>query len=279
MEVQQSDLYAEFIKSIHWNVVDVDGIKIFTKHIPLMGGLAKIQRSQTLPDVHKLITVFKSEKIKTVAIEPDTKVSQLAFNEWIKQLARHYRIYRSSFLPTKTALIDLGQREVDIFQKFSEAKRRAVRRAQKNNVIVKQSTSIENLIKIKNKSAGLFGFITTHGIRNLWSIFSPVHASILLAYQSDLIGGILLIFWDSRAYYWIAGATPKGKKLFAPTLLIWEALKLSKKMKCKRFDFVGVWDERMPKQFHEWKGFTKFKEGFGGYEQYYPITELSFGRK
>ncbi len=30
----------------------------------------------------------------------------------------------------------------------------------------------------------------------------------------------------------------------------------------KEFDFVGVWDERLPRKNREWKGFTKFKEGY-----------------
>ena len=90
--------------------------------------------------------------------------------------------------------------------------------------------------------------------------------------QCSPIGGILLLFWDHTSYYWLVGATKKGKKLFAPTLLVWEALKLSKKRGVKRFDFIGVWDERLPCQNTEWKGFSKFKEGFGGKEMYYPIT-------
>jgi lipid II:glycine glycyltransferase (peptidoglycan interpeptide bridge formation enzyme) len=70
------------------------------------------------------------------------------------------------------------------------------------------------------------------------------------------------------------GATKKGKKLFAPTLLVWEALKVSKKRKMKYFDFIGVWDERTPRKNTEWKGFTKFKEGFGGKELYYPMISI-----
>jgi lipid II:glycine glycyltransferase (peptidoglycan interpeptide bridge formation enzyme) len=39
----------------------------------------------------------------------------------------------------------------------------------------------------------------------------------------------------------------------------------------KQFDFVGVWDERKADQHHDWLGFTKFKEGFGGRTFYYPL--------
>ena len=62
--------------------------------------------------------------------------------------------------------------------------------------------------------------------------------------------------------------------MFAPTLLVWEALKLSKKHGAKQFDLVGVWDDRTPHKFHEWKGFTKFKEGFGGKIVYYSINNV-----
>ncbi|MEK7119530.1 MAG: peptidoglycan bridge formation glycyltransferase FemA/FemB family protein, partial [Patescibacteria group bacterium] len=201
--------------------------------------------------------------------------------------------------------------EDEIFKRFSEAKRRAVRRTIKHHVLIRESSDIHVLINIKNKSAGLFGFITTTGVDKLWHIFAPKHAAILLAYKSKnsstlssrppsrdpsshhflnwipgsfakqrtrndnkIVGGILLLFYDSVAYYWIAGATREGKKLFAPTLLVWEAITLAKKRGSRLFDFVGVWDERLPNENNNWKGFTKFKEGFGGTELYYPIATL-----
>ena len=122
----------------------------------------------------------------------------------------------------------------------------------------------------------MFGNITTHGIDRLWKLLYPNHATILLAKTHDnrVVAGILLLFWNNTAFYWIAGATHEGKKLFAPTLLVWHALKVGKKRKCALFDFIGVWDERKPKQSPEWKGFTKFKEGFGGKSIYYPISML-----
>ena len=163
--------------------------------------------------------------------------------------------------------------EDKIFSRFTEAKRRAVRKAQKNGVTVEESDDIQNLIKIKNKSSGAFGFITTFGIDRFWLIMTPEHPTVLLAYTDThkLIGGILLIFWEKTAYYWIAGATKYGKKLFTPTLLVWEALRIAKKHGMKQLDFVGVWDERKPSQHHDWLGFTKFKEGFGGVPFYYPL--------
>ncbi len=304
MEIQQSSLYWGYVKTLGWKIHKVDGVGFITKHIPFLGGLAKIQRPGHLPKLSLLIPILKSEHINTVAVEPDPAVTEKEFQKWCHALSKGFKINKSAYLPTKTIRVDLKVSEDDIFNRFAEAKRRAVRRAIKNGVTIMESNNIQDLIKIKNKSAGLFGFITTYGIKELWPIMAPEHASILLAYKSPVIarspevtvgttkqsykiasllpvarndnkvvGGILLLFIGKLAYYWIAGATKEGKKLFAPTLLVWEALKLSKKRGCRTFDFVGVWDERQPQYFKAWHGFTKFKEGFGGTPLYYPIPK------
>ena len=274
MEPQQSTPYKEFITRLGWKVETIDGVNIFLRKFPLMmGNMAKIHRPENLPSTKKLIPLFQKYAIRTLVIEPVARQNKQKLSQWCRTISKHVTISHSPYLPTKTILIDLTPTEENIFRSFSEAKRRAVRRAQKNNLCIKESTNINELIRIKNRSSGFFGFITTTGINKLWPIFAPNHAAILLAYKPEnkLIGGVLLIYWDKRAYYWIAGASKEGKKLAAPTLLVWEACKLAKKKKCTKFDFVGVWDERIPKENTSWKGFTKFKEGFGGEKVYYPV--------
>lgn len=274
MEPQQSDLYKQYVTNLGWSVENLDGVYIFLKHIPLMGVLAKIHRPQRLPNINKLIRFLQKRRVKTIAVEPLAKQNEGNFHTWIQQLSKVVRINKSPYLPTKTHVIDLTPSEEDIFAHFSEAKRRAVRKALKSEILVSESITIQDLIRVKNKSAGLFGFITTQGLDHLWEAFSPQHAAILLAkHKEEIVGGVLLLFWEKTAYYWIAGATGKGKKLAAPTLLVWEALKLAKKRGNTLFDFVGVWDERIPTQNSAWSGFTKFKEGFGGKPRYYPVYQ------
>lgn len=296
MYLHQSQSYLNYIQKLGWQIVEIDGQAIFLKHIPFLGNLAKLQRPTKLPKQDKLVEFVKKYKITRLAIEPEFSASQLTFTRLINQLQSHVHLNTSPFLPTKTILIDLTPPSEVIFNKFNEAKRRAVRRAHKNSLIIKESVNIEDLIKIKNKSAGFLGFITTYGVREIWQTFSPDNAAILLAYKpihnyalrvsrealtkwenpkSELIAGILLIFHALTAYYWIAASTREGKKLFAPSLLVWESLKLNKARGMKKFDFVGVWDERLPSQNKAWLGFTKFKSGFGGTDIYYPLPELS----
>ena len=264
------------METLKWEVIQMDGVNIFLRKFPLLGGIIKIHRPIHLPNLKKLLPIIQKNKIKTLVIEPVASQEQAELNRWCQSVSKHVHISTTPYLATKTFRIELTRNEEDIFKSFSEAKRRAVRRATKLGVIVRQSDSIDDLIRIKNKSAGLFGFITTTGIQKFWPIFSPDHAAILLAHSTthndEIVGGVLLLFCDGISYYWIAGAIKKGKKLFAPTLLVWEAIKLSKQHGCKLFDFVGVWDERLPKENREWLGFTRFKEGFGGETLYYPLT-------
>ncbi len=272
MELQQSSLYAQYIEALKWTIIKVDGTQMFYRHIPFTGGILKIQRPKKLPSIVKLIPIIHQYNIRSIAIEPDQKQSLSTYRAWCQKLEKYCRVTRSNFLPTKTILVDLTPPEQTIFERFSEAKRRSVRKAEKNGVTIEESNNIQDLIHIKNKSGGFFGFITTFGIDKLWPIMAPGHAAIVLAYTRDhkMVGGIFLLFWNHIAYYWIAGATQEGKKLFAPTQLVWESLRLSKKRGCTQFDFVGVWDERKATEHHDWKGFTKFKEGFGGTSLYYP---------
>jgi len=98
---------------------------------------------------------------------------------------------------------------------------------------------------------------------------------LVAEYEKKIVAGVLLLFCDKTAYYWQAATTEKGKKLLAPTLIVWEAIKLAKKKGCENFDFEGIYDERFPKN-RSWLGFTHFKEGFRGKEIEFPLPLSSF---
>ncbi len=277
MELQQSPLYANYIKSLGWIVEDIDGEYLYIKKLLFLKSLLKIQRVTKLPSIKKLLAIIARHNVGTIAIEPDSHITTQKLTRWLTLIPKSIKINTDYFLPTETIRVNLTPSEDDIFHCFSEAKRRAVRRAQKLGVSIELSTDIQIFIKTKNKAAGFLGSITTFGLNKLWPIVSPNHASILLARntKSAVIGGILLIYWKNLAYYWIAGATVEGKKLFAPTLLVWEAIKLAKAHKNTELDFVGVWDPRIPNMNRQWLGFTRFKEGFGGYNVSYPLSKAS----
>ncbi len=275
MELQQSPPYVSYIRRLGWKTESIDQTTIFIRKIPFVGTLAKIQRFDTPPFIPKLIPFLALHGATTIAAEPSLTVSQDTYSVWLTSVSKFFKLYREPFMATKTIRIPLKNNEQTIFSRLTEAKRRAVRKAQKNNIIIDATPNIAGLMSIKAKGAGLFGSITTYGADIVWEEFvKEKKAFTLLAYEKGTkrpLAGILLLLWDNVSYYWIAGATKQGKHQFAPTLLVWEALRLSKQHGAHWFDFLGVWDERTPNINTSWKGFTKFKEGFGGTAFYYPI--------
>ncbi len=279
MEIQQSDLYIQYVRKLGWDITRTDNVYILHRNIPFFGAMAKIQRSDSLPHIKTLSEFLSHNKIRTLALEPDMTVEQNVLSSYIRSLQSRVRIRinQSPFLPTKTIRVDLQATEDLIFSSFSEAKRRAVRRALRYGITVHPTDTVDELIRVKNKSAGLFGSITTYGLREMWDTLGPQNRDVVLAYapyEKEPLAGIYLVFFRDTCFYWIAGSVKKGKRMFAPTLLVWEAMKLAKIRGALLFDFVGVWDERIPHYNPEWHGFTKFKEGFGGTVYYYPIASL-----
>jgi len=90
MELQQSPLYARYIEALKWTVIHIDGTQMFYKHIPLAGGLLKIQRPQKLPPAAKLLPIIKKYHVKTIGLFRE-RFSQ--FNaECLLQLISNYQI-------------------------------------------------------------------------------------------------------------------------------------------------------------------------------------------
>ena len=76
------------------------------------------------------------------------------------------------------------------------------------------------------------------------------------------VASALILTSPNMSFYWHNASTDLGKQHYAPTLVVWEAIKQSKKRKLSVFDFEGVWDQRYPNLNQGWKGFTQFKQGF-----------------
>lgn len=256
MDIRQSSLYSLFMQKIGWQAERIGKWNIFIRNLPLLGKIAKFQR--IIPPIpFKQLTNFKS-----IIIEPDLPPNKILEENLT---AFGYKVNKSPYLPTKTILTDLKRTDDEIFKSFHKATQGAIRKAQKNNVTVEVSTNIEAFIKLKTTYLFPIGFLMAKEIRALWKTFYPSNASLLLAPGA----GILLLFWEKKAHYWLAASTKKSNQLAAPSLLVWEALKLAKQKGCTVFDFEGIYDERFHNATKNWQGFTKFKQGFSKKELTY----------
>lgn len=282
-DIRQSPQFARFMHDIGWQVEKIENKFVYLRKFPFLGFFVKIPRIKPPFPFSGIANLAKTKKIFQLKIAPFIISGDRKYRSYQKQFIDNgYKIEHSPFNPTTDIYIDLTQNQDKIFNNFISSKRRAVRRAIKNGIIVKESNDLESFIQIRKKQYFPVGFLIPSEMKTLWKTFYPDNASLLLAYQANnetfqnkaraenwngkAVAGILLLFYNKVAYYWYASSLKEGKKLFAPTLLVWEALKLSKKRGCKTFVFEGIYDERFPRAAQSWKGFTKFKEGFGGRE-------------
>lgn len=256
MDIRQSEQYANYLQKIGWEIAKIDSWNVFIRNIPLYGKFAKLQKIIPPVPFNKISECVKQNKINRIIIEPDSKDYKILSTKF---LINGYKINNSPYIPTKTILIDLTRNEESIFKSFSPAKRRAIRKAKKNNVEIINSTDIEAFIKLKTRNMFPVKYLMAKDIRALWESFYPDNSALLLSAHA----GVLLLFYEDKSYYWLAASTKEANQLAAPSLLVWEALKLSKQKGCKVFDFEGIYDSRFPKSTNSWKGFTKFKQGFG----------------
>ncbi len=263
IDIRQSPKYARFMIDLGWEVEKVGKWRAFVRKFPVIGSFAKIQKIKPPIPFDGFEKLERKYKVLKFQIAPDI----LAPNTKVVQHFTDHQFYtdHSPNIPTQTIQIDLSKSEKMLFNNLTSTKRRAVRRAIKNGVVVKESSDMGSFINIRKKQNSPLGFLLVKEMESLWRNFYPENASLILAHsQQRPIAGILLLFYERVAYYWYASSLEIGKKLFAPSLIVWEALKVSKKRGAKIFDFEGIYDERFDKATESWQGFSKFKEGFGG---------------
>ena len=264
-DIRQSLEFASFMEDIGWLAVPFQNRLVYLRRFPFIGNFAKCPRPDPPLSLEELTAFIKENRIFRFKISPNLPVHSAIYRQEKNELIKYKFLADSDpYNPTTTILVNLTRNEDTIFNSFTPAKRRAVRRALKNEIRIKLSGNIESFIKIRRQQFSPMGFLISGEMKMLMRNFYPEKADLLLAEskKGKAIAGILLLYHNSVAYYWYAAALPEGKKLCAPTLLVWEAIKRAKKRGAKILDFEGIYDERFPRASQSWRGFTKFKEGF-----------------
>lgn len=175
----------------------------------------------------------------------------------------------SPYAPTHSFHINLCKSEDVLWNELSQTTRTAIRKAQKNAVIIRQITSPEELssvyslylarVKAKKKWVPYpFSFFDA-----LWKKLYPNNMQIFVAdYKGTMIAETIFFVYNRTLFYFNNGSLPEYWSLRANALLVWEGLLWGKKQGCCLFDFYGSSDG-MDKNNPNY-GLYVFKSGFGG---------------
>jgi lipid II:glycine glycyltransferase (peptidoglycan interpeptide bridge formation enzyme) len=215
---------------------------------------------------------------------------------------------RWSLNPTKTIVVDLTKSEEELLKGMEKDTRYNVHLAIRKGVVVKETNNFEEFKNLYFQTAARKRFWPAKKeLEALWKVFSKEKAASILTafYQNEPLASTLLLYinkahlgakatQDARepksspcngrrtrsvllsvaksfsyvASYYHAASAVENRKVMAPYLLLWEAIRFLKKKGCTSFDLEGIYDSRIPST-KGWKGFTLFKKGFGGREVEY----------
>lgn len=268
IDLRQTDNYSKYMQLLGWESQKIGNTYIYLRKF-LFAKIMKIQRPENLntKDIQLIESIAQDKKVFHIIIEPKS-------NTTAKLLVSNHYKQTKPYVPSKTLHIDLKKTNDQLLKEMSQKNRYNIKIGMKNGIIIKNSNEIKKFVKFWNKCAiERNNFPQTKEINALWKAFKNKN-TILCAFKNTekqikkLIAAVFLIHTNNISYYMYAASSKEGKKLFAPTLLVWKAIKTARKNGSEIFDFEGIYDQRFP--LSSWLGFTKFKLGFGGTIKEYP---------
>jgi len=204
----------------------------------------------------------KKNKIIFIKIEPYMEKSKLQMINNKLQISKH------PLFPSWTQILDLKKSEDELLKSFHSKTRYNIRLAEKKGVVIKEMSNdrgfeiFSKLYFDTCRRQKYFGHTPKYH-KIIWENLKKNIAHILIAFYKDIpLAAYELFYFKNTLYYPYGGTSLEYRNLMASNLLMWEAIRLGKKLGADKFDMWGSlgpnYDTTDP-----WSGFTRFKEGYG----------------
>jgi peptidoglycan pentaglycine glycine transferase (the first glycine) len=169
-----------------------------------------------------------------------------------------------------TWALNLNQTEDEILQGMRKNVRYYINRARKDGVQIIKSTNPDDLVKfwpifLDTVERQAWKAYSYEYVYNEFKVFAAAGKALLVLakYDEKFIAGSIFIFHKGVAYYHHSGSMTAFRKIPAPYLIQWHAIKDAKARGLTKYNFFGI--ARTDDPNHPWAGLTFFKKGFGGY--------------
>lgn len=175
--------------------------------------------------------------------------------------------------PTHYWLLDLEQSEEEILARMKPKTRYNINLAQRKGVTVREGSEKDLLdaykLLLETSRRNKFSLHPQDYYWRMWECLQPQALRLLVAeYQGLPLACMFLTLFGTTATYAHGGSSSRMQQAMAPYLLHWEAIKLSKQLGYKYYDFGGI--APAGETDHPWAGITRFKKSFGGFELIFP---------
>ena len=261
--------FQELIGRKTW-MIEVSGAQALVVQHPLPLGLCwlEVPRGPLFENESALEAILK--KIKTLAKKEGAVFVRFSSYQKLPAPSSQLPAAFEDKHPETSLVIDLRQTEEEILAQMKPKGRYNIKVAQKNGVQVETSDDVEAFYDLLKKTGGRDGF-GIHGKNYYQKMLEALgsNAQLLMAkHEGQVIAGGIFVYLDVWGIYYYGASDHEHRKLMAPYLIQWEAMKEAKKRGCQFYDFLGIAPEDTPN--HPWAGVTDFKKKFGGQVVNYP---------
>jgi lipid II:glycine glycyltransferase (peptidoglycan interpeptide bridge formation enzyme) len=169
-----------------------------------------------------------------------------------------------------TFKVDLTKSEDKLLESMHPKTRYNIKLSNRHGVEITETTNdkgFEIYLKLLLDSTKRQGFYlhTQKYHRDLWQILkkTDIPHIMLATYQGQVLSAFMLFKLKDQLFYPYGASLDIHREVMAPTLLMWESIKLGQKLNCKTFDMWGCLSPDA-KESDNGFGFHRFKQGFNG---------------
>ena len=273
------------MQALGWRVEKSGAMQAYVKKVPgLCLWLMKLQRIDVRQiDLEWMIKLKRRYRLLSVYVElmqghPLLK-SELTNRDVVRLERSGFKQVGKGMLPTKTRLVPVGGADKEMLERMKAKTRYNIGLAQRKGLVT-QVLSGKEVWAQKDKLDRLISFLSkTRSVHRWMGMCRWITAQVkafgdqayvvtVLNANKELLAAAVLVVVGPVAYYSFNGSTREGRGAMAPTLVVWEGMLEARRRGCKWLDLDGIYDERYP--IEKFKGFSRFKAGFGGQVVTYP---------
>lgn len=170
--------------------------------------------------------------------------------------------------PKWTQMLDVTPSEDDLLASFKSKTRYNINLAEKKGVKIVEKTDAEGYamfeeLYFQTTQRQEYKGHTRHYHKTIFETLKNDISHILIAmYEGEPLAAYHLFLFNDVLYYPYGGSSDKHRNVMASNLLMWEAIRLGKKLNAKKFDMWGSEGPDYDRSAGGWSGFTRFKEGY-----------------
>jgi lipid II:glycine glycyltransferase (peptidoglycan interpeptide bridge formation enzyme) len=218
-----------------------------------------------------------------VNVSPAAPLGTSQAAEWETCLdQRLYKPAPGGIAPSKTLLLDLTLPGLDLLAQMHSKTRYNIRLAERRGVatrvldgpaILADPTSLDAYYTVYQQNCQRLEMEceSKAELQTFVQTFSEDFFVVFADLPNGETGAVAaFIQADQALVYQMNGSTEAGRQDFAPNLVVWAGILEGKRRGCTQLDFDGIYDERYPKGQEKWRGFSRFKTGYGGQEVTFP---------